>query len=54
MNTQKIFKNQIDENKKFYENCINFEKCKGKWFKYKSKDDNGFCKACLKNEKLKE
>ena len=24
----------------------------GKWFKYKSKDDNGFCRICIKKEKM--
>ena len=32
--------------------CINFEKCLGKWFKYKYKDDYGFCKICIKKEKM--
>ena len=54
MSTKQNQKNLIEESNKFYDNCVNFEKCKGKWFKYKAKDDNGFCKACLKNEKLKE
>ena len=34
--------------------CINYENCKGMWYRYKNKDDNGLCKTCFKNEKLKE
>ena len=39
-----------NESKKDFQQCINYEKCKGKWFKYKAKKDNGFCKVCIKNE----
>ena len=28
----------------------NYEKCKGKWYKYRAKEDNGFCKSCVKIE----
>ena len=44
----KIQKNSNTECKKDYEPCINYEKCNGNWFKYKAKEDNGFCKACVK------
>ena len=53
-------KNKIDklkkEESKYYKPCINIVdgiKCNGKWFHYKAKEDNGLCKACLKNEKEK-
>ncbi len=49
--------NDINEEvNKYCDPCINFDACKGKWFKYKAKQDNGYCKACIKkeNEKHKE
>jgi len=49
----KNFKNSKDQGNKDYEDCIN-QKCNGKWFKYRNKDDNGFCRACIKNNELKE
>ena len=49
----KIQKNSNTECKKDYEPCINYEKCNGNWFKYKAKEDNGFCKACVKKDKEK-
>ncbi len=42
------------DSKKDYELCINHRDCKGKWFKYKAREDNGFCKTCLKKESEKE
>jgi hypothetical protein len=50
MNESENLKISNEEGKKFHVNCINFEKCKGKWFKYKAKNDNGFCKACIKKD----
>ena len=48
-------KNTI-QNSKYYKSCINVikgVKCNGKWFHYKAKEDNGYCKNCIKIEKLK-
>ncbi len=53
MNQSKNLLNSKDS-KKDYELCINYVECKGKWFKYKSREDNGFCKTCLKTEIEKE
>jgi hypothetical protein len=50
----KNLKNSNPESNKDYEQCINYEICNGKWYRYRNKEDNGFCKACIKNEKLKE
>ena len=44
------FKNPIEECNKDQLKCINFVKCKGKWHRYRNKNDNGYCKACIKNE----
>ena len=46
-----IFK---EREKKDFDPCINYEKCKGKWYRYKAREDNGYCKACTKIESLKE
>ena len=27
--------------------------CKGKWYKYRAKEDNGFCRSCVKTENQK-
>ncbi len=54
MNNSKNQKDLKEREKKDFDSCINYEKCKGKWYRYRSKEDNGFCKACAKNEKLKE
>jgi hypothetical protein len=43
-----------EESIKNFDNCVNYEICKGKWYKYRAKEDNGFCKACIKNDKIKE
>ena len=43
-----------EEGNKYFDNCVNFENCKGKWYKYRAKNDNGFCKSCIKNEHYKE
>jgi hypothetical protein len=53
MKKSKILK---EREEKDFDNCINFQKCYGKWFRYKNKDDKGYCKSCVKveNEKLKE
>ena len=50
----KKLKNSIEECNKDQEKCINFETCKGKWYRYRAKDDNGYCKICIKKEKMKE
>ncbi len=42
------------ESNKDYELCINFENCKNKWYRYRNKEDNGYCKACIKNQILKD
>ncbi len=34
-------------------NIIDGKLCDGKWFHYKAKQDKGYCKNCVKNEKLK-
>ena len=47
-------KNSIKESNKDYEQCINYLTCKGKWYRYRNKKDNGFCKACVKIEKLED
>ena len=51
----KKLKNSIEECNKDQEKCINNETCKGKWYRYRAKDDNGYCKTCIKieNEKYK-
>ena len=54
MNISKNQKDHKERENKNFEYCINYEKCKGKWHRYRAKEDNGFCKACAKNEKLKE
>ena len=56
MSKQKNLKNLNEENNKNFEQCLNYETCKGKWYKYRAKDDDGFSKACVKkeNEKQKE
>ncbi len=54
MDKLKNLKNSNDECNKDFNLCINYETCKGKQYRYKAKDDNGFCKTCVKNEKLKE
>ena len=51
MDNQKDFKQR---EKKDFDPCVNFEKCQGKWYRYRAKDDNGLRKICAKNEKLKE
>ncbi len=43
-------KNSNEREKKDFELCINNQKCNGKWYRYKAKNDNGFCKTCAKNE----
>ncbi len=43
--------NSPEEKSKYYKTCINVvdgKKCDGKWFQYKAKEDNGYCKACIK------
>ena len=45
------------EESKYYKPCINIidgKKCDGKWYLYRAKEDNGFCKSCIKNQKLEE
>ena len=54
MSKQKNFKNLNEENNKNFEQCLNYETCKGKWYKYRAKDDDRYCKTCVKDEKLKE
>ena len=47
------FENQMESkerDKKDFEPCINYLVCKGKWYRYKHKIDNGFCKSCVKTE----
>ena len=53
MNKSKNQKNSKERVKKDFDFCINYESCKGKWFRYKAKDNNGYCKACIKNENFK-
>ena len=43
-------KNSIKENNKDYEQCINYLNCKGKWYRYRNKKDNGYCRTCVKEE----
>jgi hypothetical protein len=47
-------KNPIEECNKDQLKCINFVKCKGKWHRYRNKNDNGYCKACIKNQLKKD
>ena len=50
-------KDSKDENSKYSKPCINIIdgiKCNGKWFQYKAKEDNGYCKACIKNQLKKD
>ena len=38
---------------KDYKPCANIiegKKCDGKWFHYKDKKNNGFCKTCIKKK----
>ena len=49
--------NSPEEKSKYYKTCINVvdgKKCDGKWFQYKAKEDNGYCKACIKIQMKKE
>ena len=39
-----------EREEKDFDQCINFQKCKGKWYRYRNKADNGYCKACIKTE----
>ena len=50
-------KNQKDlkeREKKDIVPCISYENCKGIWYRYKAKEDKGFCKSCIKIEKTEE
>ena len=48
MNKNKVSSNSNEETNKYCDPCVNHATCKGKWFKYKSKEDKGFCKSCIK------
>ena len=50
MEKSKDLKSSKEEFNKYCIPCINFKECQGKWFKYKFKDDNGFCKTCIKKD----
>ncbi len=54
MNKSKNLKTSNDEANKYFDPCINYKICKGKWYKYRAKQDDGICKACIKNDKNKE
>ena len=54
MNNSKNQKDLKEREKKYVDPCINYENCKGMWYRYKAKDDNGFCRNCIKKEKLEE
>ena len=39
-----------ERDKKDFYPCINNLVCKGKWYRYKNRKDNGYCKLCVKTE----